>query len=273
MESITRRRVGSAAGVIFLAVIVVLSSCEEKRKAGPIIMGPEKSAPEELELHPEQKRLLSRLVMMSPVLNPGHVQRINTQWSALASQFCDKYMNEWKNPEALKQYAQELDEKDQAAFQRLNDYFRFFLCGGVLREDTYAGKREALRGIMELVRYEGESRFWSILQNESGSCVESQSLGLLEKVLPEAGVALPYDWKPESWHEKIYGMWLAWWKENHKFLVYDADKQVYKLNSKAKESGKPVNPVSGDEMTPEEIETSDAVLARILDWIKKTRFY
>ena len=267
------REAAVQSGIFFLVLLVLLSSCEDKPQTGPVFMGQDKDLSGELELIPEQKQLLDKITMIGPVLNPGPVQKINAQWSKLASEFCSKYMNEWKNPEALKRYADNLDRKDQAALRRLGEYFRLSLCGSVLAGDVQAGKREALRGVIELVRHEGESRLWNILQDKSGSYVDSPSLRILETVLPEAGVALDYDWKPVSWHEAIYGKWLAWWKENHRFLVYDSEKQVYTVNAKAKESGKPVNPVSGEEMTPEEIEAYNAVLARILDWIENTRLY
>jgi hypothetical protein len=273
MKSAIRREICFTAGISLFAALVLLASCGEKQKTGPIIMGPEKSPTEVLELHPEQKQLLDRLVMMSPVLNRGPIQKMNPQWTALASEFTGKYMNEWKNPEALKRYAGELDRKDQAALRTLGEYFRLALCGSVLGEDTCAGKREALRGLIELVKYEGEAGFWNIIQDKSGSCVDSPSLGLLETALPDAGIALDYDWKPAGWYEKVYEQWLAWWKENHSFLIYDRDRQVYIVSRKARESGKPVNPVSGEEMTPEEIKAYDTVLARILDWIKNTALY
>lgn len=273
MKSAVRRKKCFTACLSVLAVLVALSSCEEKPKQRPEPAGSGMGLTAELELLPEQKQLLGKLTMIGPVLNPGPVQKMNAQWNMLAAEFTDKYVNEWKNPAALKRFAEGLDRKDQAALRSLGEYFRLSLCGRVLAEDVRAGKREALRGVIELLKYEGETRFWSILQDKSGSYVDSPNLRLLETTLPDAGITLDYDWKPVSWYERVYGMWLAWWNENHSFLVYDRDRRVYIVDKKLKESGKPVNAVSGEEMTPEEIEAYNAVLARILDWIKGTALY
>jgi hypothetical protein len=270
---VVRKKLGFTAAIALLVLVVLLSSCEEKAKPKPEPLWLTDNSAAELELPPEQKQLLDKLMMVGAVLSPGPLQRINPQWTALASEFTGKYVDEWKNPEALKRFAQDLDRKDRAALRRLGEYFRLALCGGVLAEDINAGKREALRGMVELLRYEGESRLWSVRQDESGSHLDSPSLRLLETAIPDAGIALPYDWKPASWYERIYEKWLAWWKENHNFLVYDADAWIYTVKTAAKESGKPLNPVSGEEMTPEEIKAYDAVLARVLDWIKNTRLY
>ncbi len=266
------RSAAAAANVIVsTAALLFLFACAEAPTTEGDSLEPSGKKGERSELFLRQRQLLEKMINTKPTLGAPPNQQLNASFNSMLGKFLEKFKQEWQNPAAMAEFFEEQDEKGKSIVDRLNNYYRLYVCFNPLEQRIRSGDRAAIRGMIELITHEKQAGFWNVIQDKAGTYIPDPQLKVLENTVPEAKVFVRYDLKPIQWYEAVYRRWVSWWDENNRYLQFSQNKKTYFVNEEAKKTGRAIDSISGDKLTPEQTEKYESSLSKLMNWIKDTR--